>query len=83
MHHDPPAIVIVEPPGPLLVVVEPPGPVLVAEVAAQGPPGPPGPAEIGGFGIHLHDTSDGDLLSLQGSHWTNRRQDTLTDGGNF
>lgn len=38
---------------------------------------------IGGAPIVVDDLQTGDVLSFGGSEWANRRQQTLTDGGNF
>jgi len=76
---------------PVLVLVENPDPVVSTEIAVQGPPGPPGPKgdsgtqeiTVNGFEIQIDAAAEGDVLSFSGSHWGNRRQETLTDGGNF
>lgn len=61
----------------------------VVEVSAQGPqgpqglPGPSGSSLIGGYGVGLSGEIAGDVLGFNGSSWYNRRQETLSDGGNF
>jgi hypothetical protein len=64
----------------------------VIEVLARGPQGPQGPAgpsgsaDIGGYPVQMiGEAENNDVLSF-GSDimaWYNRKQETLTDGGNF
>lgn len=72
----------------IIEVFENPQPTIVEVIAAgpQGPVGPQGPAgtnEIGGYGIAIDDVINGDVLGFNGAAWYNRRQETLSDGGNF
>lgn len=58
----------------------------VVEVVAQGPQGPAGPSgnnDIGGYGFAINGIANGDVLGFNGAAWYNRRQETLSDGGNF
>lgn len=48
-----------------------------------GAPGPAGPNTIGGYGFSIDGEIDGDVLGFNGASWYNRRQETLSDGGNF
>mgnify|MGYP006921297475 CR=1 FL=1 len=66
----------------IIEVFENPQPTIV-EVIAAGPQGPAGPNEIGGYGIAIDDVINGDVLGFNGAAWYNRRQETLSDGGNF
>lgn len=49
----------------------------------EGPAGPAGPNTIGGYGFSIDGELDGDVLGFNGASWYNRRQETLSDGGNF
>ena len=58
------------------------------EAGPAGPPGPPGPgvAKLGQLqDVVLIDLAQNDLLEYDSTLqiWTNRRQSTVTDGGNF
>jgi hypothetical protein len=66
-------------------VVSDPNPQVIEVVAAgpQGPAGTPGPNSIGGYGFAIEDEVNGDVLGFNGTAWYNRRQETLSDGGNF
>ena len=55
----------------------------IVEVVAAGPQGPSGPNSIAGYGFAIEDEIDGDVLGFNGTAWYNRRQETLSDGGNF
>lgn len=69
----------------IVEVVSDPAPQVVEVLAAgpQGPAGAPGPSSIGGYGFSIEDEINGDVLGFNGSVWYNRRQETLSDGGNF
>lgn len=49
----------------------------------QGPQGPSGSNDIGGYGVSILNAINGDVLGFNGAAWYNRRQETLSDGGNF
>ena len=69
----------------IVEVFENPQPTVVEVLAAgpQGPSGPPGSSSIGGYGFAIDDAINGDVLGFNGAAWYNRRQETLSDGGNF
>lgn len=50
---------------------------------APGPQGPSGESTIAGSVITISNLSANDLLSFNGSNWTNRAQNLVTEGGNF
>jgi hypothetical protein len=74
--------IIVDNPPQIIEVVKDPEPQIV-EVIAAGPQGAVGPNSIGGYGFSIDDEIDGDVLGFDGSVWYNRRQESLSDGGNF
>lgn len=49
----------------------------------QGPQGPQGPNTFGGYGFTNNGMGVGDLMSFNGTAWTNLPQPSVTDGGNF
>jgi len=55
----------------------------IVSVGPQGPQGPSGANDIGGYGVTVSDAINGDVLGFNGAAWYNRRQETLSDGGNF
>lgn len=72
----------------IVEVFENPQPTIIEVVAAgpqgpQGPQGPSGSADIGGYEIAVADLINGDVLGFNGANWYNRRQESLSDGGNF
>ena len=77
--------IIRDQPPELIEVFQNPQPTLI-EVVAAGPAGPAGPAgnnDIGGYGFSIEEITNGDVLGFNGAAWYNRRQETLSDGGNF
>ena len=74
-------IVITETPTQVVEVIQPV--TQIVEVVSQGPQGPAGPNTIGGYGFSIDGEIDGDVLGFNGASWYNRRQETLSDGGNF
>lgn len=90
MANDPVVIVIHHcPPDPVRMVVEPPPAIRMVTMGTQGPPGPPGPqgppgtVGLGGYAVDIDSPLTGDLLGFTGTSWSNRHQESLTDGGNF
>ena len=77
--------IIRDQPPEIVEVFQNPQPTLIQVVAAgpQGPQGPSGSSDIGGYGVSISDAINGDVLGFNGTVWYNRRQETLTDGGNF
>ncbi len=62
-------------------VVGPPGP--QGAQGVQGPQGLPGEAVIAGYSVALSGLASNDLLSFNGTNWTNTQPTKLTEGGNF
>lgn len=50
---------------------------------ALGPQGPSGESTIAGSPILITDLQSNDLISYNGLNWINRRQEIVTEGGNF
>lgn len=69
----------------IVEVFQNPQPTVVEVVSAgpQGPAGPAGNSDIGGYGFSIAGITNGDVLGFNGTVWYNRRQETLSDGGNF
>lgn len=66
-----------------ILVVQDPQTLVVSAPGPQGPQGEPGENVIGGYAVAVEDLANGDVLSFTGTAWSNRRQETLSDGGNF
>jgi hypothetical protein len=62
-------------------VVGPPGP--QGEPGPEGPQGPSGAAGLGGTPVEITNLTFRDLLSFNGTSWTNTPPSTVTEGGNF
>ena len=62
-------------------VVGPPGP--QGEPGPAGPQGPSGEVVIGGVSVAINNLTFRDLLSFNGTSWTNTPPSTVTEGGNF
>jgi len=62
-------------------VVGPPGP--QGNTGPQGPQGLAGEAVIAGYSVTVSGLASDDLLSFNGTNWTNTQPTKLTEGGNF
>lgn len=79
---------VIQPPAVADAVSAPPPQIVeVVAIGPQGPQGPQGPAgldTIAGYPTTgVSSPIDGDVLGFNGSAWYNRKQETLSDGGNF
>lgn len=75
---------VISPASNVVEVIQPVTQVLeVAAVGPQGPAGLSGSSAIGGFEVVIAGAQNGDLLGFNGTNWYNRRDNDVTDGGNF
>lgn len=73
-------VITANPPAPDVVEVPVTPAPDVVEVVARGPQGP---NQIAGVPFAINGLAEGDVLSYGSAAWRNRRQENLTDGGNF
>lgn len=82
--YDHPWIEVV-PGGQVAIEVIPGGNTITVLAGHQGPPGPPGLMGPPGQGLDIdyENLAAGDLIGYGSGYWTNIRQISVTDGGNF
>lgn len=49
----------------------------------QGLPGPSGESTLSGYEVEFSSLNPNDVLAYNGTVWTNKAQELLTEGGNF